>query len=755
MRNNRFDLLIMESYSHTTPINQVLYNVPPSGIYVESVTKLSTAQKHLADMKYDLVALHAPCPESVMRGETWIEVTELLACSCGAPVAVITGEAFAGCRQHALKAGASGFIIREHLTPAGLVCALRKVVREHTNVRVVSATRKPFSAADDTGFYQIMEQLGDGILLTDSDHQVVYANPAAAQILGRTSCQLLGRPIRFPIDPGEQTEIELQFDGRTIAAEVTLTESTWENEPVLLAVLRDVTRAKAVEDEQKRLSTAIEQASDFILVADTDGQTTYVNPAFEETTGYSRNEVIGQSPGILSSGKQDEGFYQDLWSTISDGHVWRGRLVNSRKNGELFEVETSISPVKNASGQIVSYVQVGHDTTSQSSLEEQLRQAQKMEAVGRLAGGVAHDFNNLLTAIMGNIGLLELELCEDHAGYPYLCEIADAGTRAAELTGQLLMFSRKETATREVVNLNSIVMAMDKLLQRIIGEDVHLKTLTGHAPCMINADRGQVEQVILNLAVNARDAMPTGGKLTIEVRKVSLDYRYSREHAGVEPGEYIMLAVSDTGTGMDEKTRSRLFEPFFTTKGEKGTGLGLATAYGIITQHGGSILCYSEIDHGTTFKVYLPIAEQQTPRAQVFTVQSDLPGGRERILVVDDEATVRDVAARMLSASGYQILSAADGNEALNLHHNCNDGIDLLLVDVVLPDISGREVARILSEQQPGLRILFASGYTEDAIHRHGVLDDGIAFIQKPFGLKDLLTKVRQTLDRPVCEFKN
>ena len=392
-------------------------------------------------------------------------------------------------------------------------------------------------------------------------------------------------------------------------------------------------------------------------------------------------------------------------------------------------------------------LKLAFDITEQKRLEEQLQVAQKMEAVGRLAGGVAHDFNNLLSVILNYTTFMLEELGEDDPLRQDVAEIRSAGERAAGLTRQLLAFSRKQVLEPQVLDLNETVAGMEPMLRRLTGEDIELTKMLAPDLGRVKADPGQLEQVIMNLTVNARDAMPDGGELTIRTTNVELDQEYADEHVEVAAGPYVLLAVSDTGCGMDEATRRRLFEPFFTTKERgKGTGLGLSTAYGIVKQSGGYIWAYGEPGRGSTFKVYLPRLEEDATPAVVTPFIEEPATGTETILVVEDEEAVRKVAARTLRLAGYQVLTAADGEEALLACQGHQGEIHLLLTDVVMPQMSGPHLAKRLQELRPELRVLYMSGYSEDAIVHHGVLDPGTSFVGKPFGGNDLRRKVRQAL---------
>lgn len=380
--------------------------------------------------------------------------------------------------------------------------------------------------------------------------------------------------------------------------------------------------------------------------------------------------------------------------------------------------------------------------------EEQLQQSQKLEAVGRLAGGVAHDFNNLLTAIIGYSDLALRRLPERDPLQRDLEEIKKAGERASALTRQLLAFSRKQVLRPRVINLNEVIADLERMLRRTIGEDIVFKAKLQPDLGNVKADPSQMEQVIINLAVNARDAMPEGGKLLIETANICLDESYARQHVSVVPGNFVMVAVSDTGTGIDEETKRRIFEPFFTTKeAGKGTGLGLSTVYGIIKQSGGNIWVYSEVSRGTTFKVYLPRVSEDAELLRREAQKAEVPGGTETLLLVEDEQLVRDLSVEILSSLGYNILKAENGPAALELWKQHPGKIDLLLTDVVMPEMSGRELAQRLQASHPEMRVLFMSGYTRDAIVHHGALDEGIQFMQKPFSPDGLALHVRKVLD--------
>ena len=513
--------------------------------------------------------------------------------------------------------------------------------------------------------------------------------------------------------------------------------------------MEDITGWKQAEAEKARLVTAIEQAAEAVMITDTHGTIEYVNPAFARITGYSREELLGQNPRMLKSGRQDPEYYQQLWETILQGNPWRGEIVNQRKDGSHYTEEMNIAAVRGTRGEITHFIATKQDVTERRALEAQLRQAVKMEAVGRLAGGIAHDFNNLLTIINGYSELVMDALPADAPAKFHLKEIYDAGERAASLTRQLLAFSRRQVLAPQVLDLNTVVANLENMLRRLIGEDIKLYSYLDPMLGRVKADPGQIEQVIVNLAVNARDAMPLGGSISIETDNVELDETFARGHVTVQPGPYIMLAVSDTGVGMEPETQAHIFEPFFTTKEKgKGTGLGLATVYGIVKQSGGSIWVYSEIGHGTVFKVYLPEVNEGPAARRGKSLEVDSASGGETILVVEDEEAVRSLIHMALESAGYKVLQTEDGDKALDTCSNYNGPIHLLLTDVVMPKMSGSVVAGKVAALRPGIKVLFMSGYTNDAIVHHGVLGQGLPFIQKPFAPAVLREKIREVLRR-------
>ena len=620
-----------------------------------------------------------------------------------------------------------------------------------------------------------MDHSQAGIVIADRHGKIRFINKAGLKIGGKGKQELV-----VSLDECASAWESYHFDGRRLAndevplaraflrGEVNSLEfllrrpagdiAVWANAGPIwdaehnicgsVAILVDITNRRRAETDRERLMLAVEQAHEIIVITDTQGTIQYVNPAFERTTGYSRDEAIGQNLRMLKSGAQDEPYYRQLWDTIQGGQTWEGRLENRKKDGTHYTEEATISPVRDSSGSITNYVAVKRDITQVMALESQYRQAQKMEAIGQLAGGVAHDFNNLLQVINGYTEIAREDLATDSPATAALEEIANAGQRAALLVGQLLAFSRRQVLRPVTLCLNDVVESAARMLQRVIGEHIRLAIIPGQRLDKIRADRGTMEQVLMNLCVNSRDAMPEGGVLTIGTDNVAFTAEYCRTRPWARPGRFVVLSVADTGCGMSQETLERVYEPFFTTKVTgKGTGLGLATVYGIVNQHHGMIQARSKPGKGTTFRIYLPVNEQESPLVEETPV-AEAPGGTETVLLAEDEETVRELAKTILERAGYSVLCARDGEEALVLFRESSSRIDVLLFDVVMPNLGGREAYEQIRTLSPGIPVLFTSGYSESALHTNFVLHEGVALVQKPFGRDALLRKLREALDQ-------
>ncbi|MBW2133131.1 MAG: PAS domain S-box protein [Deltaproteobacteria bacterium] len=627
---------------------------------------------------------------------------------------------------------------------------------------------------DLTDFRDLMDSMRDPVLVLDADLRVVSANRAYSstfelklkEVEGRLLVELGGGQWDIPELLGMLNEIlekDTTFDAFEVDREfekigrriMLLNARRIHRGPGkphrIVLVIEDVTVShmmkNAMEESEAFQRALLENVTDTVFLTDDSGRIVHVGGNVQEIFKKSAEEIqgLGNIEALLGKdlfnpeeiSRKEE--IANIEREITDVSGQKRTLLISVKRvalrqGTVFYTCRDITERKQAEEE-------------REKLQSQLLQAQKLESVGRLAGGVAHDFNNILSVILGYGEAILDTLREGDPLRRDMAEIVRAGERAAALTRQLLAFSRKQILQPEVLDLNKVIRDLEKMLHRLIGEDIELKLALSDRIGRVMADPGQMEQVIMNLAVNARDAMPGGGKLMIETADVELDETYARTHAGVTPGKYVMLAVTDNGSGMDRETLSRIFEPFFSTKEkEKGTGLGLSTVYGIVKQSGGNIWAYSEPGRGTTFKIYLPETEAEPKGKAVAAKKETTKGAGEKILVVEDDENLRNLMGTMLSRLGYKVTLAANGGEALLLMEKKGLKPDLVITDVVMPNMSGKELAERLLEMQPDLKVLYMSGYTDNAIAHHGVLDPGIPFIQKPFILDDIAEKVRAVL---------
>jgi PAS domain S-box-containing protein len=640
--------------------------------------------------------------------------------------------------------------------------------------RDVTARRRAEEAlrASEALTRSVVYTAADGIVTADQSGTIQSFNPAAERMFGYAAEEVIGQNLAMLMPQPDsdrhnsyiqaylQTGIKkiigigreaqaLRKDGTRFPIELAVSEMLLPGRRMFTGILHDITNRKAAEatlkDTNARLEAIIETSPLAITTLDLSGRVLAWNPAAERMFGWSGAEVLDQVLPVVPEAERTE-----LLDRIRGGEpllsVERQRL---RKDGSTIEVTLWTAPLYDPAGEVSGVTGIYADVTQSKLLEEQFRQAQKMEAVGRLAGGIAHDFNNILTVITGYGEMVAERIASDPPMLEEVQEILKAADHATVLTRQLLIFSRRHVVKQEALDLNTVVAKLERMLRRIIGEDVELVTAPGAGLALVRADTAQVEQVVMNLAVNARDAMPGGGRLTIETANIELGAEYGKGHIGVKEGEYVMLAVSDTGKGIPPEVRSRLFEPFFTTKERgKGTGLGLSTVYGIVKQSGGEIWVYSELGKGTTFKIYLPQVLDDERRPAQVAEPSPVEHGEETLLLAEDEPGVRALARDVLRQHGYQVLEAMDVPDALRICREHPERIDLLLTDVVMPVMSGRELAERVAEIRPEIKVLYMSGYTDNIVVSHGVTSIDKEFLQKPFTPRSLARKVRESLDR-------
>jgi PAS domain S-box-containing protein len=665
----------------------------------------------------------------------------------------------------ALKAGAHDYLVKGKLARLGP--AVERELRDAGERR----QRRQAEAAlreSEARFRALVETAFDWIWEVDAEGRYTYASPRVRELLGYAPEEVVGRT-PFDLMPEDEAEkigrifaglaarrnpfaalenINLHKDGRRVVLETS-------GVPVFgpggefqgyRGMDRDVTRRKQAEAEVQRLALVVEQAAEMIAITDTRGMICYVNPAFERITGYSRQEALGSNPRLLKSGKHPAAFYRQMWATLARGEAWRGHLCNRRKDGALIEENAVISPLRDAGGQTVNYVAIKLDVTREAQLEAQFRQAQKLEAIGQLAGGVAHDFNNLLAAAKMQLGLLQMNPGHDEDTREALQELDAAMGRAGKLTRQLLAFSRRSVMTITRLDLNQVVRNLLVMLKRLIGERVDLRFEERLLRSRVAADEGMMEQVLLNLVVNARDAMPNGGPVTITTTEESISEENTAAHPHRRPGTFVVLQVADAGCGMDEETLKRIFEPFFTTtEAGKGTGLGLATVHGIIAQHQGWVEVDSAVGRGTTFRIYLPAVAGPAGTENPGPPAPPIRRGGETILLVEDDKVLRQAAAQTLRRLGYRVHEAANGPAALEQWQRHGSQVQLLLTDQAMPGgMTGLELADQLQKKKPGMKVIVSSGHV--AFNVQGARP-GITLLPKPFELAALAEAVRNCLD--------
>ena len=654
---------------------------------------------------------------------------------------------------------AMSFIRDENSNPIGVYGLSRDITRRKQAEELLRASEERYRL--------ITESSLTGIYI-HQDGLFQYVNSPLAEMLGYSPDEMIGKPFWEFIVPEDQERAKafsyarlkgnpapVQYElraptksGERKLFEVRANVINYGGYPAVMGNLVDITERRRAEAERLLLTTAIEQAAETIIITDKHGTIQYVNPAFEATTGYPTKEIIGKHPDFFKSGRHDEDLYRDVGRRLARGEVWRCNFTNKKKDGTIYEETATVSPVKDETGRIVNYVSVTRDVTRELMLQKQLLQAQKMEAIGTLAGGIAHDFNNLLQAILGYSELLLMKKGQQDPDRTKLEAIMHAARDGADLVSRILAFGRKGESKFRPIDLNYEVRRVEKLLRRSLPRMIRIDLALDEDLRVIDADPAQIEQVMLNLGVNAHHAMPDGGQFLIETRNVSLSDEYVSAHLGAKSGKYVLLTVSDTGAGMQPEVLDRVFEPFFTTKTDgEGTGLGLSMVHGIISQHGGYIRCYSEPGRGTSFKIYFPVSEcKLTP--DLATTREMPAFGTETILLVDDDDRIRNLGRELIEMGGYQVMTARSGEEALEIYAEHGKKISLIILDLIMPGIGGNRCLQELLRVDPDVRVLLASGYSENGITVGENRTSARGFLRKPYDAKDILVAIRRVLDK-------
>lgn len=729
--------------------------------YALEVTQVETELRFLEELQHnpDIILCDWNLPQ--FSAQRAIEL--LRASSSETPLIVVSGSIGEEAAVESIKQGATDYLLKDRL--ARLRPSVEQALRQRELRQAERQAREELQASEQR-YRDLVEFAPDAIAIFQ-ELKVVYVNPAGTHLMGAESpAEVMGQSLQDLLHPDDwnlaqtrHAEILSQRktaplhrfrvrhrDGSWIIVESCAGPCTYNGKPGVQLLARDVTQRVRDEEALARLAVIVESADDAILSTTLEGVITSWNPGAERLLGYKPQEMIGAHIEQIVPPSQRVAEQQSLASIKQMESVQRYECTRAHKSGRLVDVALTISPMHDSQQVCMGVSMVMRDITERKQLEEQFRQAQKMEAVGRLAGGVAHDFNNLLTVINGYSEILLPDCPPDSMQRSAIAAIRDAGERATGLTSQLLAFSRKTLVEPRLIDLNDLISRAEKLLRRLIGEDIVLTSALTPNLGFIKADPSQIDQVVLNLAVNARDAMATGGRLTFETHAVIIPSSRPGTPAFMPPGHYVELRVIDTGCGMTEEVCSKIFEPFFTTKGAGlGTGLGLSVVHGIVQQAGGQIFVESTVGVGTTFRLLFPVAAQETTNEESPSRYGGM-GGTETILLVEDEAPVREIAYIALRSRGYQVLVASGGKRAMQIAADHQGPIHLLLTDVVMPEMSGRELADELLLRYPSIKVLFTSGFTDDAVVRHGVHEATQSFLQKPFTPMMLERKVWMVL---------
>jgi PAS domain S-box-containing protein len=735
----------------------------------------------------DLVIVDLRMPE-VDGLEVLSTITEK---SPDTPIIVMSGTGLVGDAVEALHRGAWDYLFKPFENLTVLHHAVEKALertrllqenreyQEHLEEQVARRTEQLEITSlelrvSEEKYRLLVENQQDMIVKFGLDGRLLFVSPSYCKSFGKTQEELEGESFVALIHEEDRQRVDAAIlavyeppytsyvENRAMTVD-GIRWQAWQNTAVLdkknnvtaiMAVGRDVTERKQAEAERERLEMAVEQASEVIIITDTQGTITYVNPAFERVTGYQKEEIIGKNTRLMKSGQQQDDFYRQLWKTISSGKNWTGRFINRKKDGTLYTEDATISPIRSSSGEIVNYVAVKRDITKELKLEAQIQLAKKMEAIASLTGSIAHDFNNLLTVINGHAEITMIKAEKGQDLRKDIQAILQAGERAEHLTRQLLAFSRKQIYKPRVIDINQVLRQMEHILHRLIGEDILLEMHLPDDVPPVEADPGQIEQILTNLVVNARDAIyekkedRREKRIIIETARSLLDDSFVTEHPGSRTGLHVYLSINDTGIGMNRETQDKIFEPFFTTKERgKGTGLGMSTVYGFVKQNNGTIYVSSEPGLGTSFTIYWPSTEETRKPEFIAKSDADELTGNETILLVEDEEAVRNFAGATLDELGYRVFKAPNGKKALRLLEENQLTPDLLITDLTMPEMNGRELAKKLKENQPLIKILIASGYSDNLDIYDENIEEEVHLIWKPYSFKTLARKVRKVLD--------
>lgn len=773
-------LLLEDNPGDSRLIQLTLAEGMGSSVKLEIHKTLSSGIECLSLGGIDLILLDLALPDS--EGfETFLQVYSKFS---HIPIIVLTGlnDDFLG--LNAVKEGAQDYLVKGEVNGQILARSIKYAIERHKLQDVLSEQTKELKVRE-ANLHNLINTNVDAMIIVDDDGKIRFANPAAELLFKSGQEELKGKPFSVNVAEGLVEEITISSKPVDKVFEMRVVKTTWEGGSAYLASLRDITARKRAEAElkesQDRFRVVTTSTLDMICEITPEGHFIYVSPNCKLILGYETFEIIERHFSVFVHPEDFPLVNAKFIYAIQQKEEFQTVFRFKHKNGDWRWFECAGSTYETIKGEF-RILTVSRDITERISLEEQFRQSQKMEAIGRLAGGIAHDFNNILTVITGHIELLLTNTTPCNLSLASLEEIKTASYRATLLVRQLLAFSRKQVLEPKIINLNAIVCNLDKMLTRLIGEDITFVTSLDDSIGNVKVDPGQMEQVIINLAVNARDAMPNGGKLTINTANIKFDNECTYKHFCIQAGSYVVITVSDTGCGMDAEIQSHIFEPFFTTKGkEKGTGLGLSTVYGIVKQSGGYIWVDSEINKGSTFKVYLPNVDGQlnestateesasteeikptkemkqikvlTPTEEVMLKEEVTPKedvkptrGEKTVLVIEDEDGVRSLIMQILKRNGYTVLQARDGIEAVEICELHADKINLIISDVVIPYINIKQLASTLTSLCPKARVLYMSGYSDEAVASHGAIGQGSAFLQKPFTTAALTRKVQEMI---------